>query len=133
MNRRVGRLVDTVVTKGKKALADEASKAEAIELFQKCLEERREELSLGPFSKAQLDRKFGKGKWWAMMRYAIMQNGRMRMIDNAKSSGHSSATCTEETICPCGIEAQRSWRSNLLTRPSCGGCRFPRLESVAMM
>ena len=53
------------------------------------------------FSKAQLDTAFGKGQWRAVRRRTIWQEGKnkYRNIDNARKSGHNSASLLLDTIC----------------------------------
>ena len=55
-----------------------------------------------------LDKKFGKGKWRALPRYAIDQNGKWRLIDNGKAGQHNGTyeayetihtTCTSAGVC----------------------------------
>lgn len=52
----------------------------------------------GPVSGAQLDRKYGRGKWRAIKRSAIVQGEKVRCIDDAKRNGLNKATHMHETI-----------------------------------
>ena len=64
-------------------------------------EEIEEKLVRKPRSKAQMDRKFGRGKWRCIGRSAIKQKGKWRCVDNGKSSKHNKATTMYERI-TCG-------------------------------
>ena len=48
-------------------------------------------------SETELDDHFGYGQWMAIMRFAILQKGKWRMIDDA-SHGHNQTYAAEETI-----------------------------------
>ena len=60
----------------------------------------------GPFSVAQLDQKFGPGRWRPVPRFRITQaSGKQRLIDDAKQGSHNLATDMEETIFTIGIDS----------------------------
>ena len=65
----------------------------------------REEIDAGlvrePMTRAQVDRKRGRGKWRCLGRSAIWQKGKYRCIDNGKRSKHNRATHMHESI-TCG-------------------------------
>ena len=62
----------------------------------------KEEIAEGlvgpPRSRAQLDRKHGRGKWRCLGRNAILQKGKWRCIDNAKRSKHNEAQHLRERL-----------------------------------
>jgi hypothetical protein len=64
-------------------------------------EEIDEGLVRGPYSRARMDRKYGRGKWRCLGRNAIKQKGKWRCIDNGKRSKHNRATRMHERI-TCG-------------------------------
>ena len=70
-----------------------------------CWKKTKEEIASGlvsvPRSKAQMDRKYGRGKWRPLRRSAIKQKGKWRCIDNAKASKHNKATTLHERL-TCG-------------------------------
>eukprot|EP00965_Chrysotila_dentata_P031022 1032921-Pleurochrysis_carterae.AAC.1 len=45
-----------------------------------------------------MDAQFGKGKWRAMRRFGVQQNGKIRPCDNAKASLHNASTCMHERL-----------------------------------
>ena len=49
------------------------------------------------FSLDELRREYGSG-FRAMERFAVSQNGKLRVCDNARSSGHNAATSTERAL-----------------------------------
>ena len=67
-------------------------------IWEKSLKEVKLKTATGPWSRAQLDGRFGVGKWTAMPRFAIWQNGKYRMIDDGKASGLNSTVEAAETI-----------------------------------
>ena len=66
--------------------------------WKRTVEEEQEGLILGPLSAAQIDRKYGRGRWRFLPRTAILQKGKWRCIDDAKRSKTNSATTMHETI-----------------------------------
>ena len=54
---------------------------------------------LSPYlSKRELDEKYGIGGWRAMRRFGVWQNGKLRAVDDGKSSSSNTATYMLETI-----------------------------------
>ena len=70
-----------------------------------CWKRTKEEIAEGlvgqPRSRAQMDRKYKRGKWRCLGRSAIKQKGKWRCIDNGKRSKHNRATTMHERI-TCG-------------------------------
>jgi hypothetical protein len=64
-------------------------------------EELDEGLIFGPFSRAQLDRWYGRGRWRCLGRNAILQKAKWRCIDNGKRSKHNKAAAMHERL-TCG-------------------------------
>ena len=50
------------------------------------------------FTKDNIDNNFGKGRWRGIRRRGIWQNGKIRGIDNARSSGTNLAAWLQDTI-----------------------------------
>jgi hypothetical protein len=74
---------------------DELAALQAIKA--KTVAERDAGLCAGPFSLAELRSEYGSG-FRAMERFAVSQSGKLRVCDNARSSGHNAATSTEESL-----------------------------------
>ena len=54
---------------------------------------------LSPYmSKQELDEKYGRGGWRAMRRFGVRQNGKIRAVDDGKSSSSNAATYMLETV-----------------------------------
>ena len=47
---------------------------------------------------SDMDARFGKGKWRAMRRFGVQQNGKIRPCDNAKASLHNASTSMHERL-----------------------------------
>ena len=79
--------------------------AESSERRAQCWKRTKEEIDEGligaPRSRAQMDRRYKRGKWRCIGRNAIMQKGKWRCIDNGKRSKHNKATTMHERI-TCG-------------------------------
>ena len=76
----------------------------------------------GYFTKADLDKRFGRGGWRAIRRRCIYQesHGKYRLIDNCRTSLHNSAATASETIStvPSDIAVQNfMFLRSLLNRP----------------
>ena len=73
---------------------------EATIIWQKSMEDIKKGHLRGPFTKCQMDAKWGAGRWRPIKRFAIWQvNGRKwRQIDNARASLHNEATGASERI-----------------------------------
>lgn len=57
-------------------------------IFDKTVEEQQLGLVSKFYEAAELDGLFGKGRWCAIMRFAISQKGKFRMIDNGKQGAN---------------------------------------------
>ena len=79
--------------------------AEDRERRKQCWKRTCEEIDEGlvsqPRTRAQMDRRYGRGKWRCLGRNAIKQKGKWRCIDNGKRSKHNRATAMHERI-TCG-------------------------------
>ena len=62
------------------------------------LDEVRDGLAAGPFTKSQLDSLFGPGNWIPMRRFMLLQANKLRAIDDGRFSGHNKSCFSEETI-----------------------------------
>ena len=64
-----------------------------------------------------IDRKFGVGKWRPLERFLIIQpDGKKRVIDNARKTGHNASTSLAETISTVHIDfvaavARQTWQA----------------------
>ncbi|CAE7557407.1 Dnmt3b [Symbiodinium sp. CCMP2456] len=61
-------------------------------------EEIEQGLADGPYSRADLDRQYGRGQWIPMRRFMLPQSSKLRAIDDGRFSGHNMASFLEETI-----------------------------------
>ena len=93
MNAKTERILRSSATKSD---PDEVARRKA------CWERTKEEIAQGlvskPKSRAQIDRKYGRGRWRALKRSAIWQKRKWRCIDNGKFSKHNKATRTRERL-----------------------------------
>ena len=80
----------------------ESTDPKQIEARKQCWAKTKEEFGngnmSGPFSKAQIDRHYGRGNWRCIGRTAIEQKGKWRCIDNAKRSKHNKAASLHERL-----------------------------------
>ena len=69
-------------------------------IYSKTLEEVRQGIASGPWSKAELDRRFGAGGWRGIPRFPRhrVDDDSWRPIDDGSRSGHNDATSADETI-----------------------------------
>ena len=78
------------------------SDADSVERLEAAWARTKEEIDEGlvgrPLSRAQMDRKYKRGKWRCIGRGAIMQKGKWRCIDDGKRSKHNAATTMFERI-----------------------------------
>ena len=81
-----------------KTPAGEEEKERTAMCWKRTKEEIEAGLVFGPMSGAQLDRKYGRGKWRAMKRSAIVQGDKVRCIDDAKRNRANKATHMHETV-----------------------------------
>jgi len=49
-------------------------------------------------TRKEVEKKYGVGKFRAMLRFGVLQNGKIRPVDDGKSSGHNGATRMSETV-----------------------------------
>jgi hypothetical protein len=70
------------------------------EVWRLTLQEVEENLARGPFSRHDLDLRFGRGGWRPMRRFGLQQalTNKVRCIDDASESGHNAATAVPEQI-----------------------------------
>ena len=70
------------------------------EILRQTRKDRALGAAAGPFLSSQLDRAFGRGRWRAVPRHGLWQehNGKLRCIDNARSSEHNAATSETERL-----------------------------------
>ncbi|CAE7488397.1 unnamed protein product [Symbiodinium sp. CCMP2592] len=61
-------------------------------------DEIKQGIAEGPFSRQELDRRWGPGGWIPMRRFMLVQANKLRAIDDGKYSGHNKAVFAEETI-----------------------------------
>ena len=86
-------------------LCHKATRPENRERIEACWQRTKEEIEeglvQGPFSRAEMDKKMGRGLWRPLPRSAIFQKQKWRCIDDGKRSGHNKATSLHERIvCP---------------------------------
>ena len=67
-------------------------------VWERTLDEVEEGLMHGPFTRAQIDTAYGAGQWRAMRRFGVLQNGKVRGCDNARSSQTNASTTTYEKL-----------------------------------
>lgn len=72
--------------------------ADRMAVLDRTMEECAAGLMAGPFTREQLDTAYGKGAWRAMHRFGVLQNGKIRACDNARTSLHNAATSTFERL-----------------------------------
>ena len=85
-------------TRGAKGLAGSEQHALAQACWAKTLSEREKGYTNGPFTRTEMDTKFGWGKWRPIGRSAICQNGGFRCVDDARTSKHNDMSAMHETI-----------------------------------
>ena len=116
--RYASRLVDQTEKRGRR------EPGEAAEVYAKTISERDSGLCLGPFSRAQLDRAWGYNRWRPMPRFGIWQKGKLRVVDDGRSSEHNDVTATAESLRCCRadfpLRVARAFAARL-------GPRVPRL------
>ena len=52
----------------------------------------------GPFTRGELDDAYGKGCWREMIRFGVVQKGKLRGCDNARGSLHNEGTERHERL-----------------------------------
>ena len=72
----------------------------------------------GPFvTRESLDRQFGRGQWRPLERFLIEQSdGKKRVIDNARRTGHNAHTELAETIWTVSVDCIASFASMVVQR-----------------
>ena len=88
------RLRDEAATK----FAEKGASEEDKQLWFKTMEEVGKGLMIGPYTRAQLDQKFGYGNWRPIPRFGVWQKGKLRGCDDARRSLHNLATRMEEAL-----------------------------------
>ena len=73
--------------------------------------EEQERGFCGPFmTKMEVDHLFGLGRWRPLERFLIKQaDGKLRMIDNARRTGHNACTLLHETITTVNVDCIASF------------------------
>ena len=61
-------------------------------------DQRKRHLLSGALTKQQVDNIFGRGRWRGIRRIGILQNGKLRGIDNARTSGINFAAWLQDAI-----------------------------------
>ena len=81
-----------------------------------CAEQQRN--FCGPFvTRDSLDRQFGRGQWRPLERFLIEQSdGKKRVIDNARRTGHNAHTELAETIWTVSVDCIASFASMVVQR-----------------
>ena len=102
------------------------------EIFQVTQEEQARNFC-GPFqTRKELDDQFGVGQWRPLERFLIKQpDGKLRVIDNARKTGHNRQTTLFETITTVNIDCIATFAQMMcdglgLTTPPCDS--FPWLD-----
>eukprot|EP00965_Chrysotila_dentata_P038280 1272226-Pleurochrysis_carterae.AAC.1 len=72
--------------------------ADLLGLWDKTQSEVKKGLAFPNGSASDMDARFGKGKWRAMRRFGLHQNGKIRPCDNAKASLHNALTSMHERL-----------------------------------
>jgi hypothetical protein len=88
-----------VIEKQARAEAARPDKAgDLAAVWERTLAEVEDGLMHGPFTRAQIDTAYGAGAWRAMRRFGVLQKGKVRGCDNARTSLHNAATTTFEKL-----------------------------------
>ena len=72
------------------------SGAEQALLYEQTQQEVARGIMHGPFSRAQLDECYGPSQWRAMRRFGVLQKGKLRCCDNARTSEHNDCVHRHE-------------------------------------
>ena len=67
-------------------------------LWDKSMDEVSKGYATGPFTREELDQRFGYGCWRCIPRFAIWQKGKLRAVDDARRSLHNAITRTDESL-----------------------------------
>ena len=90
------RLERQVTAEAEGASVDVAAELQAV--AEKTASEVERELMRGPFTRAEMDAAYGKGRWRAMRRFGVHQKGKVRPCDNARTSLHNACTARHEKL-----------------------------------
>ena len=90
-----------------KIVASRRPKPEQVrEIWKKTQEEVDLGFMSGPYSREEMDDRYGRNRWRPLKRFAILQRGgKYRCIDDGKHGGHNGTTSTSERIHTCGSPA----------------------------
>ena len=69
-----------------------------VALWGKSMDEVAKGYATGPFTREELDQRFGYGRWRCIPRFGIWQKGKLRAIDDARRSLHNAITRTDESL-----------------------------------
>jgi hypothetical protein len=67
-------------------------------VLERTLEEVKQGLMRGPFTREDLDEAYGPGEWRAMHRFGVWQGAKCRGCDNARGSSHNACTFVFEQM-----------------------------------
>ena len=85
--------------------------------------EREQGILKGYYTREDMDRKYGQGKWRALRRHAIQQGQKWRLIDDGKAGEHNATYSSDETIhttcTAAGVAAAAAFRDEI-GRPFAG-------------
>jgi hypothetical protein len=103
------------------------------EIFQATCEEQAKGFCSAFQSRTELDTQYGPGKWRPLERFIIDQGSKLRVIDNARKTGHNAITTLHETIHTVSIDFVPSVLKQLADRmgvcdPAEWGARAPWLH-----
>ena len=87
-----------------KSMRPSSSKECDVRVYEKTIEERDEGLCTGPFSEAELDKKY-QHKWLPARRFGVPQKGDFRPCDDYSEFGQNSTSDTWETVDTDGVDA----------------------------
>ena len=96
MNARIASRIKSAALR-----ADPEQRERRAQAWRRTKEEIDEGLMGPPMTRAQVDRKYARGRWRAIGRSAIKQKDKWRCIDDARRSKHNKATSLHERI-TCG-------------------------------
>ena len=78
--------------------ANAVQKAGLRAVWQTTDNEVKKKLLHGPFTREDLDERFGKGEWRPMARFPVEQKGKTRAVDDAAASSSNEGSLVQETI-----------------------------------
>ena len=80
-----------------KAVADAASEEHA-EVWSRTMREVKRNLIRGPFTRDDMDAAYGRGRYRPMVRFGVLQKGKVRPCDNARASATNAETILHEKL-----------------------------------